>query len=412
MGHKQAQSLMKRRIAAGAVIATGLLGVGLPTASAHTAGDLKASGACQDNGKRLVTYTGTPTNVPASGDGHTATLTVIAILPIGSAISPLTQTVTGNATYTFTQTIDGSVKAAKATAHLVWGDRVTSNASAMVSFTEDCKPVVPPKPDPLVEVTPSDSSDCDARTVTTTTVTTTTDWVLDAAKNVWERATPVVTQVVTTRDATVRECPIIVPPKPDPLVEVTDPETRDCDSRTITTTTVTTTTDWVLDVAKNVWEKATPVVTQVVTTRDATVQECPIILPPKPDPLVEVTNMESTDCDAGEVTTTTVSTTTDWALEDNVWVEATPVVTDDVTTWAATVEECEVEVLGVNAVAPVTVAPVTVAPVEVAANPLPTAAAAGQAITSGQLFAGGLAAFAAFLALGTGFVLRRRQGEV
>jgi len=335
---------MKRRIAAGAVIATGLLGVGLPTASAHTAGDLKASGACQDNGKRLVTYTGTPTNVPASGDGHTATLTVIAILPIGSAISPLTQTVTGNATYTFTQTIDGSVKAAKATAHLVWGDRVTSNASAMVSFTEDCKPVVPPKPDPLVEVTPSDSSDCDARTVTTTTVTTTTDWVLDAAKNMWE--------------------------------------------------------------------KATPVVTQVVTTRDATVQECPIILPPKPDPLVEVTNMESTDCDAGEVTTTTVSTTTDWALEDNVWVEATPVVTDDVTTWAATVEECEVEVLGVNAVAPVTVAPVTVAPVEVAANPLPTAAAAGQANTSGQLFAGGLAAFAAFLALGTGFVLRRRQDEV
>jgi hypothetical protein len=63
------------------------------------------------------------------------------------------------------------------------------------------------------------------------------------------------------------------------------------------------------------------------------------------------------------------------------------------------------QVLGVVAVAP------QAAPV-LATHPLPTAAAAGQASTSGQLITGGLAAFAAFLAFGTRFVLRRRHGVV
>jgi len=47
---------------------------------------------------------------------------------------------------------------------------------------------------------------------------------------------------------------------------------------------------------------------------------------------------------------------------------------------------------------------------EAGVNPLPAGAAAGQADTSSQLAAGGFAAFAAFLALGAGFVLRRRDG--
>jgi len=57
-------------------------------------------------------------------------------------------------------------------------------------------------------------------------------------------------------------------------------------------------------------------------------------------------------------------------------------------------------------------APGVVSPAEAAAHPLPLAAAAGEANTSGQLAVGGFAAFAAFLALGAGFVLRRRHGEV
>ena len=63
------------------------------------------------------------------------------------------------------------------------------------------------------------------------------------------------------------------------------------------------------------------------------------------------------------------------------------------------------EVLGVVTVAP------QAAPV-LATHPLPKAAAAGQASTSGQLIAAGFAAFAAFLAFGTRFVLRRRHGVV
>ena len=65
-----------------------------------------------------------------------------------------------------------------------------------------------------------------------------------------------------------------------------------------------------------------------------------------------------------------------------------------------------VSVLGVVAEAPVSVLGV----VAEAANPLPLAASAGQADTSGQLALGGLAAFAAFLSLGAGFGLRRRHG--
>ena len=44
-------------------------------------------------------------------------------------------------------------------------------------------------------------------------------------------------------------------------------------------------------------------------------------------------------------------------------------------------------------------------------NPLPTFAAAGEADTRGQLVAGGIAAFAALLALGSGAALRRRYGD-
>ncbi len=70
------------------------------------------------------------------------------------------------------------------------------------------------------------------------------------------------------------------------------------------------------------------------------------------------------------------------------------------------VAEAPVSVLGVVAEAPVSVLGV----VAEAANPLPLAASAGQADTSGQLALGGLAAFAAFLSLGAGFGLRRRHG--
>ena len=61
------------------------------------------------------------------------------------------------------------------------------------------------------------------------------------------------------------------------------------------------------------------------------------------------------------------------------------------------------QILGELLVAPEAASQVT--------HPLPASAAAGEADTSGQLVAGGFAAFAAFLALGTGIVLRRRHGD-
>lgn len=59
---------------------------------------------------------------------------------------------------------------------------------------------------------------------------------------------------------------------------------------------------------------------------------------------------------------------------------------------------------------PAKVTTTTSAVVPPAANPLPKAAAGGQADTSGQLLAGGLTGLAALLALGGGFMLRRRHG--
>ncbi len=287
MRPRPTQLQMKRRIAASAVIAIGLLGVGLPTAGAHTA-TLGVSGRCQDDGTRQVTYSGDTHNVPGSGQGHVATLTVDQIKPPGSLVSPVPQTVTGNTTFTFTQTISGHARQASATANLVWGDGAKSHPTGEVNFQTNCPIVVPPEPDPVVVVTSSDVTNCDAGTVTTTTVTATTGWVL----------------------------------------------------------------------VGNVWVKGTPVVAQKVTTRATSTQECPIVVPPPPVPT--------------ETTTTTIP-------------QDPPLIVESV--------GAAVALTGAEA------------------NPLPAGASAGQVDTGGQLVAGGLAAFAGFLMLVAGFVLRRRHGE-
>jgi hypothetical protein len=59
-----------------------------------------------------------------------------------------------------------------------------------------------------------------------------------------------------------------------------------------------------------------------------------------------------------------------------------------------------------------TESPVSVLGTSATANPLPAAAPAGLADTSGQVIAGSLAAFAALLLLGSAFLLRRRHGVV
>ena len=168
-------------------------------------------------------------------------------------------------------------------------------------------------------------------------------------------------------------CAPMVPPKPDPLVVVTSSGVTNCDTRTVTTTTVTTTTGWVL--VNNVWVKGAPEVVNNVTTRATTTQECSIVVPPQPVPTETTTTAPPTDTTTSTPPTDTTSTT--------------------ITT---TVEGVE----GGGA---------AVALAGAEANPLPAAASAGRVDTRGQLVAGGFAAFAGFLVLVAGFVLRRRHSD-
>ena len=64
-------------------LALGMIALVAGPASAHT-GTLSVSAVCQNDGTYLVTYSGSTSNVPGSGPGHTATLTVGEIQPVGA----------------------------------------------------------------------------------------------------------------------------------------------------------------------------------------------------------------------------------------------------------------------------------------------------------------------------------------
>jgi len=168
----------------------------------------------------LLTYTGTTKNVPSTGEGNKAILTVGEIVPIGSQVSPHDETVIGNTTFTFTQVIPGDAPKAQATAFLVWGDKAKSDPIGYATFTTPCPVLVPDKPAPEVVVTPTEDKNCDSKTITTTTITTTTGW--DLIDNVWVKGQPVSKTVTTTRAATAQECPVLVPDKSAPEVVVNE----------------------------------------------------------------------------------------------------------------------------------------------------------------------------------------------
>ena len=92
-----------------------------------------------------------------------------------------------------------------------------------------------------------------------------------------------------------------------------------------------------------------------------------------------------------------------------------PTPTPEVTPEKSTTPTPAVSPTTATAAAPIVVSPaeaIAAAPAVATVNPLPLAAAAGQADTSGELAAGGLAGLVALLALRAGFVLRRRQSRV
>jgi LPXTG-motif cell wall-anchored protein len=113
-------------------------------AEAHT-GTLSATAVCnQTDGSYTITYSGSTANVPAEGPGHVATFTVGEVQPTGSPITGAPSTVTGNTTYSFVETVDGSATYAQATAFLAWGDGVKSDPIGAVHLPGNCGPSVTP----------------------------------------------------------------------------------------------------------------------------------------------------------------------------------------------------------------------------------------------------------------------------
>jgi len=160
------------RIASMALAATLLGGIGSvalettgvtqsESASAHTT-KVEVKESCLDDGTRLATYTGSTTSVPASGSGHTAVATIGSILPAGTKVDPVKQTVVGNTSYKWTQIVPASATSASATASLVWGDGHKESQTGSIKFTLDCGP----KKDATATVDVKDKASClDASTV-------------------------------------------------------------------------------------------------------------------------------------------------------------------------------------------------------------------------------------------------------
>jgi hypothetical protein len=139
---------LRRAFATAAVVALAATGIAIlapMSASAHDS-SLKATSACAPNGTYTVTYTGTTTNVPGSGAGHTANLSVTA--HSAGTTSTSDTTVVGNATYFITQSgIPGTAKSASVSAHLAWGDGASANPSGSTTLAGTCAPptlVTPP----------------------------------------------------------------------------------------------------------------------------------------------------------------------------------------------------------------------------------------------------------------------------
>ena len=182
-----------------------------------------------------------------------------------------------------------------------WPNGVTHTATASISADEyptDCAPpppVIPEQPAPIVEVTKTSRTDCDAKTVTTVTTTTTTGTVYDAASNTWVATSPVVVVTSETRNAKPSElgtqyCP---PPMPDAVVETTEQVGEyTCGDTTVDVTITTVTTPWRL-IAEPLYHwvldgenEATVVThrTDTLTPEQIAALNCLVIVPPTTPP--------------------------------------------------------------------------------------------------------------------------------
>lgn len=81
---------------------------------------------------------------------------------------------------------------------------------------------------------------------------------------------------------------VVIPPKPAKVT--TDDSTEgapNCDSKQVAVTDTHTVTGWKYDEATNTWIQRKPVVTVTESTREATAEECPVIVPPVDTPPVD-----------------------------------------------------------------------------------------------------------------------------
>lgn len=113
----------------------------------------------------------------------------------------------------------------------------------------------------------------------------------------------------------------------------------DCDDTVVTETRDVFTTTFSL--VEGQWVGST-VTTSESRERALTAEEIDALLCPgeKPEPIVEVEQWETTDCEAGFITTTTVTTTTDWELSGEEWVQTRPTSVIEQTTREVTAEDC------------------------------------------------------------------------
>ena len=142
-------------------------------------------------------------------------------------------------------------------------------------------------------------------------------------------------------------CP---PAQPEPTVSTrsVSVDTIDCATSMVNTVTAhySTTTTYVYNADTNSYDAVVGAEVRGADTsssRDATLEECPVIVPGKPGPVVTNTSSTTVDCGTAIVTTRSSTTTVDYKLVNNVWVKQAPVtVQDPDITRAATDAECHV----------------------------------------------------------------------
>lgn len=342
----------------GAVIAALSIGVltalAVPTsASAHT-GTLSASAECAADGTRVVTYTGSTTNVPETGDGHVATLTVTEIVPSTATITPATQTVTGDTTYSFTETLPGDATHASATASLAWGDGATSDPIGSLSFTEGCVTTPPTVADATASVSVSPAT-CEAPGSATFAIENAT-WDDASDTTDGSRTATAADGHVFADGASVTTVTYAIPPQLD--ADSPDCATADASaSAAVTPATCAAPGAATFTIANATWDDATDTTDGSRTATAASghrfadgssvatvTYAIPAQLDPRsatcrPDVTPHSTVKTAVQCEDTQATVTTTTTTPRFALEGSTWVRGADQVTTKTTTRSLTKAE-------------------------------------------------------------------------